>query len=361
MKIQEIGLRANPFENIIPVKGSDLTWAGVPNIKAAITEIYRESHQHSSRKIVLNWGPYGGGKTHAAFYFEKNRLSKTPDENQIHFYTTLPKNGSASIRDFVIHCLEFIGTKAIHTILTDSLALNGQEKLVGAIHEKVRNETWARTILTFASSMSPDLLLRYVNDGIPKAKLVQYRLIKPLKSNEDFTDFFAAFIVAATLNAPRRVFLWVDEMEDLVGFPAKDFKAFTQMIRDLTDKVGEKITVFLNFTLAENEEQTLKFLIGDALWLRINQKVRFEELTVEEGVSYCTDMIKSAQLEGKKGVEPFTEAGIRLILDLLPSNKMTPREINKVMSQLINYSIERGKTIIDERVAIDFKNTNSLL
>jgi hypothetical protein len=150
-------------------------------------------------------------------------------------------------------------------------------------------------------------------------------------------------------------------MEDLVGFPAKDFKAFTQMIRDLTDKVGEKITVFLNFTLAENEEQTLKFLIGDALWLRINQKVRFEELTIEEGVSYCTDMIKSAQLEGKKAMEPFTESGIRLILELLPSNKMTPREINKAMSELINYSLEKGETIIDERVIADFKNTHSLI
>ena len=356
-----MGLRSNPFENVNPIKGSNLTWAGVPNIKATVTEIYRESYAQNSRKIVLNWGPYGGGKTHAAFYFEKNRLPEIPMESQIQFYTTLPKNGTASIRDLVIHCLEFLGTKAIHKILTDSLALNGREKLVEAIHEKVRNETWARTILAFASSMSSDLLLRYVNDGIPKAKLGQYHLFKLLKSNEDFTDFFAAFIVAATLNAPRRVFLWVDEMEDLIGFPAKDFKAFTQMIRDLTDKVGEKMTIFLNFTLAENEEQTLRFLMGDALWSRINQKIRFEELSVEEGIAYCSDMIKSAQLEGKKGRQPFTESAIRLLLEFLPSNKMTPREINKAMSQLINYSIERKESIINEKVVIDFKNANLLL
>lgn len=351
----------NPFENVNPVKGSDLTWAGMPNIKATLTEVYRESHAQNSRKIVLNWGPYGGGKTHAAFYFEKNRLPEILAANHTHFYTTLPKNGAASIRDFVVHCLEFLGTKAIHNILTDSLALNGREKLTEAIHERVRNETWARTVLAFASSMSPDLLLRYVNDSIPKAKLGQYHLLKPLKSNEDFTDFFAALLVAATLNSPRRVFLWVDEMEDLVGFPAKDFKAFTQMVRDLTDKVGEKTTVFLNFTLAENEEQTLRFLMGDALWSRINQKIRFEEMTVEEGMLYCGDMIRSAQVENKKGTEPFTESAIRLILELLPSNKMTPREINKAMSRLIAYSIEKGEATIDEGVIIDFKNTHSLM
>lgn len=361
MTIEELGLRVNPFENINPVKGQDLIWAGMPGIKAAITEIYRESYKQTSRKIVLNWGPYGGGKTHAAFYFQKNRLPEIPSENQIHFYTTLPKNGSASIRDFVIRCFEFLGSKAIHEILSASLALNGRDKLVEVVHEKVRNETWARTILAFAESMSPDLLFRYLNDGIPKAKLTQYRLFKPLKSNEDFADLFAAFVVAATLNAPRRIFLWVDEMEDLIGFPAKDFKAFTQMIRDLTDKIGEKIIVFLNLTLAENEEQTLRYLMGDALWSRVNQKIRFEEFTLEEGIAYCVEMIKSAQLSKTDGSEPFTESAIRQMLDLLPLSKMTPREINKAMSQLINYSIDKGVRRIDEKVVVDFKNANSLV
>jgi hypothetical protein len=122
------------------------------------------------------------------------------------------------------------------------------------------------------------------------------------------------------------------------------------MLRDLIDRVNEKLLVFMNFTLSENEEDTVRLLMGDALWQRVNEKIRFSNLSEEECNTFIIDSIKIARKDKKLGIAPFTEESISLLVASLPSINRVPRELNRQMNSLLRYSMKNEFSEIDKNV-----------
>ena len=67
-------LKDNPFRVVPAINSHELIWAGFNEIKQKLETRILRSLQIPNSAIVLNWGDYGSGKTHAARYFCKDSV-----------------------------------------------------------------------------------------------------------------------------------------------------------------------------------------------------------------------------------------------------------------------------------------------
>ena len=67
MDYAHLNLNDNPF-TATPITGRPI-WCGMQRLKADLERRVQISLKTSPSSIVLNWGHYGSGKTHAAKYF----------------------------------------------------------------------------------------------------------------------------------------------------------------------------------------------------------------------------------------------------------------------------------------------------
>ncbi|MCL2313276.1 MAG: hypothetical protein FWC41_12530, partial [Firmicutes bacterium] len=66
-------LKTNPFR-MMPANSQELVWAGFPEVKGKLERRIKRSIQIPNSSLILNWGEYGSGKTHAAKYFNKKSV-----------------------------------------------------------------------------------------------------------------------------------------------------------------------------------------------------------------------------------------------------------------------------------------------
>ena len=69
-------LKENPFRVVPAINSQELIWAGFSDIKSKFETRILKSLQIPNSAIVLNWGDYGSGKTHAARYLCKDTVSQ---------------------------------------------------------------------------------------------------------------------------------------------------------------------------------------------------------------------------------------------------------------------------------------------
>ena len=67
-------LKENPFRVVPAINSKELIWAGFRGIKETFETRILRSMLIPNSAIVLNWGDYGSGKTHAARYFCKDNV-----------------------------------------------------------------------------------------------------------------------------------------------------------------------------------------------------------------------------------------------------------------------------------------------
>jgi len=350
MNFADINLRLNPFETLTPSREQDLFWAGMERQKSEIISAYQEAIQSTHRKVVLNWGPVGGGKTHAAYFFEKRNLPDEINQDKIFssVYLRTPhegKNANISLVQKIFDAFMPQVKEELENVIKEI----GEKKLFEIIYNKIKSETFAESIIFFGKGSTPKhLLKRFVFDGFSASELKKLNIARSLKSDEDYTMFLAGIIIAMTSNKDQKRFvLWVDEMENMVYYTSQQFKVVSQMFRDLIDRVNERLLVFFNFTLAENEEDTVRLLMGDALWSRVNKTIRFQNLSITEAEQYCKDAIDYAQTK-KEEFLPFDEESIKYILSTIPEIDLIPREINRKFDKVLRFALKQEAKIIDK-------------
>jgi hypothetical protein len=134
---------------------------------------------------------------------------------------------------------------------------------------------------------------------------------------------------------PRRVFLWIDELESLIYYTSKQFRPFTQAIRSLIDSTPSYLSIIMNFSFSEPSEiQNIEFVIGSALLDRITEKVIFDEAEPEEALRYVSDLFGHFRVDSFANDQyfPFNESSLLQIFDLAPRQTglpLMPRTINK--------------------------------
>jgi hypothetical protein len=356
--LNDLNLQNNPFREITPsLEDTSPFWAGMQDVRTRIERCYADCISNNSKQIVLNWGPYGGGKTFSAYYFI-NEYDST--ENITHLYLRTSQDGAAATDEFFKSIIDFLTVEKIQAQVQALINSASQEELMAFLTPKAGRE-YAKAICLFGSDDNDVIALmnRFLYSGLTKTELKNLGLAKVIQTDVDsikfLTGILSCFIGESRFNYEGRVVLWLDEMENLIYYNAKHYKAFSQVIRDLVDSISRDFLVFLNFTLAEGEESTIELILGGAVWSRITKKIRFKQFNVADAVQYSQDLLSHAKLN-KNLAQPFSVPVLNNVLEMIPAGNLTPREINKHFTSLLNYAIEHDLSNINHQTFIDWSN-----
>jgi Cdc6-like AAA superfamily ATPase len=358
MNWTDLNLTQNPFANRTPTKNKDMLWAGMKDIKEKILKIYRQAFTGNQKQLVLNWGPIGGGKTHSAYYFLNNRLENISDEQISCIYIKLPKDGADADTDIINYIFDGLSSKKIKDTISKSIQEKGKEVFLEFLSQRISSEDVANSIYKLCQSVYPsEILSKYIFNTLDKSELKSLNLTRPIKTMMDKVKFLAGLIIAYTSTEPeKRIFIWIDEAEDLVYYNAKQSKIFSQLIRDLTDEINEKITLFINFTFTEPDLDTIKYYLGDFLWSRLTDKVEFKRMNYTNAFEYSKDAIMFYQIDKNVPLFPFDEAMIQMLLKTISNDQFTPREINELFNDFLLFVMNNNLSMITQQTILDFQN-----
>jgi hypothetical protein len=194
-----------------------------------------------------------------------------------------------------------------------------------------------------------DTMNRFLYAGLTKTELKKLGLAKDIQTDTDSIKFLAGLISCFIGDGNfynGRVVFWIDEMEDLIYYSSKHYKGFSQVIRDLFDTISRGFLMFMNFTLAEGEESTIELILGGAVWSRLTKKIRYKQFSLENALAYSLELLNHAKIKPDNN-SPLIEEIIRLVLQQMPLNNLTPREINKHFSSLISFALQSEVSNID--------------
>jgi len=352
-----LNLRENPFKSITPDPNNfnieNSLWAGLDDVKEKLVEIYESFGSDDAMRITLNWGPWGGGKTYAAYYFVYN--PKFNEQNYTQIYVRSPKDGSSSVNQLYRSIIDYMSFSRIKLQVNTLLEKIGDKALFDLINQKINSEEYSKAIILVGSKDTDieSIMHRYLYSNVTNTELKKVGLARTIDTEIDkikvLSGLFHCFIGNETETTGKLV-LWIDELEDLIYYSAKHYKIFSQALRDLADTMNENFGLFLNFTLAEPEQDTIELILGSALWSRITNKIRFSDLDFENAKKYVKDLINFYQIEKKDNFEPFSEETIELLIKIVETIELTPREINKVFNNIFTYSQKNGYEIINKPV-----------
>lgn len=341
-QLTKMNLSFNPFRDITPTMGKEqLVWAEMHAVKSQIQKAYSDCLDKGMKELVLNWGPYGGGKTFSSYYFLKN----FDNRNQLkQIYVRCPKDGNKAVREFFTNIIDNLTIDLIRDRVSDLIMIYGESTLKELLIPVCSSE-FANAICLLKSDDSDVIstMNRFFYSGLTKTELKKLSLSKNIQSDIDIvkilSGIFYCFIGGNGIPKGQLV-IWIDEMEDLIYYSSKHYKSFSQILRDLFDSISDNFLVFMNFTFAENEDSTIELILGQALWSRVTKKIRFKHFDYSSSLVYVSELLEHSKID--KNIQlPLTSSQAEFVLKLIPESNLTPREINKYFRSLINYGIDQ--------------------
>ncbi len=345
--LKSLNLKFNPFRDITPSASNDnLVWADMKDVKSKINRAYSDCINNNSKQVVLNWGAYGGGKTFSSYYFIREKANET---NLHHIYVRCPKDGAKATDELFKNIIDYISFETLHEHIKVIISSFGEDNLTKFL-APISSREYAKAICLIGSDDSDitELMNRFLYVGLTKTELKRLGLAKDIQTDSDSIKFLSGIISCFIGDGDfynGKVVFWIDEMEDLIYYSSKHYKAFSQVLRDLIDSVSRSFLIFMNFTLAEGEESTIELILGGAVWSRVTRKIRYKQFSLENAKDYSVELLNHSKID-KENPLPFGDSIVDSVLSYIPESSLTPREINKHFNSLISYIIENDfKTI----------------
>ena len=356
MSFEDLGLRSNPFRLTPPLDPDDIKWAGMEKVKRELEKRIEMSMRMDPSRIVINWGAYGSGKTHASLYFSKtSRLSElsrgldsTPPKS---FKITLPRTSNDIVQEFL---RSFLGQYSLENIRDDfkKLILLLEEEKVKQLIEVYADDSVIKDVVTSIAFDGEDdeifeTLKKYIFGDSTKGTLNSLGLPYGLDNDEQIANLLATIISCLTYEKKlySSFFIWLDEFEDIDTIKKNLADRFTTFLRQFIDKTPNNFTLFVNFTQkAFMHIEDLSVYLGEALASRARTKVDFENPTINEAVAYVKQLYTFYLING--GHTPFdNDATISFILEHI--GNLTARKINETFSIILEMAIFEEKNSID--------------
>ncbi len=358
---EKFNLKEESFP-VAPGGSKNAVWYGFRGLKKQFEDSIDRSTRNPMRHCVLNRGQIGTGKTNAAHYFTRY-LSNCKDMgiygNALSFVMEAPTQPNRAFLEF---------SQRFNDVVTFSNILNasekikesyGPERLFNDLMELTGNEDIS-TALSNINSSNRLTIRTYLAGGGTTKDLKEIGVSRKLTNDHDFALSIVG-ILHILLNGSfeekgkiSRLFLWIDEMDDLVFFPTKYFLPFTQALRELIDNMSEHFTLFLNFTYSEPAElSTIETVVGEALVQRIDSHILFDGAGKEDLTEYFLELLSNNRIRKNQETDkyyPFMKDSFEMIIDSAVGR--TPRYLNKLCSNLLKniaaeakYNFKEGKRI----------------
>lgn len=366
---ERVYLADNPFVSTPPTPSEEVIWAGVPEQKKHIEDRIVSSLKTSPYTLVLNWGPWGSGKTHAARYFsqeaELRRLGEQAGVGPpLSLVLDLPRGERDIIREIYLVIMGRLGLRQIRRDLSRVVEKIGEDRFRDLARAFVRDEEFSEALAQLAGIIPQDGQLSLGGSG-PSPALRRYFLLsagtpdlrdlglaRKLDSNNDMIEMLTAVFNLLFYSGEgadpqySELILWFDEMEEIVSLPGKEQRLLTSLLRDFTDYVPTNLTMFVNFTLRSGGQlEDIGAYLTDAVWSRVRGQIFFGELDKEGIVEYVHDLLNAPKYrfgtfaeECPDELYPFTKEALRFVGQKLMPNA-TPRFVNEACSLLIEQAL----------------------
>jgi len=369
-------LKSNPF-SIMPDKESkDLIWAGFETSKHQIEGALKNIFSSKETKVILNISRWGGGKTHASYYFSnpKNLSSIILNgvSNPLSIVIITSKEGNNAAYDFFKKILDSINIERITGTIRFLRRTEGEDESLIKIKSLIVSEPLARIVWLLGSASDEDSFeaCEMLFNGTTAAQRKKYRLIRGIEDTSDrFKILSCIFKILSEYDIDqkinnRKIIIWMDEIESLIVYTPKQYIPFTQAIRELIDMTPFHFCFIMNFSLSDYDNlRTLEYIIGKALSDRVSFRIIFDEPTIQEAETYVVELLKSYRLESfdiQNEIFPFNAESLKYLFEkVMQANQvpLMPRNVNKYIEYLIDKAFQEQLIEKEQEVSIDFMKT----
>lgn len=358
MELIDLNLKNNPFRLTPPLNPDEIIWVDFEELKNKLEERIKISIKTTPSSIVLNWGSYGIGKTHAALYFSRTkRLEELANELKTKapkcVKVNLPRTSKDPVQAFLRAFLGQVKSESIKKDFSElkNIFKGDLEKILESISsDNIISKLFNKIIET---DKAEDLLKieDYLYGDSKKSLLGSLELPFGLQDDEQVVNFLSTYINAITFDKKlySAFFLWIDEFEDIDVLTKSNQERFTTFMRQLIDKTSNNFTLFLNFSPKPfSTLEDLSRILGEALATRIRAQINFEEPTVDQASLYIKELLNHPLFRNKPSeddFQPFNNESVNFILSHL--KRRTVRIINETFSLLIELALMDKKSVID--------------
>ena len=337
------GLKENPFRATPAALAEELVWAGFHGIEKRLSDRIARSARIPNSSLVLNWGEYGSGKTHAARYFSKRSVleglaAKAHVAVPYSIVLNLPKGREsvAGIYTSVIDKIDFGQLKA-------DVSASGLD--YAAFIDRITTNLHIRSVLKaiLGQQVSDIGLLRaYLYGNAKAAEMGALRdagILRGLSSDTDYTQLLSGLFSCLTYERKlcSCVVLWIDEFEDIAGLTSSNIQRTNDFLRELLDNTPNGLLIFINLTQTTLfGPEDLSQYLTDAVRSRIKETNNLELPKTHEIKEYLTELLKYFEATARDAANPlapFKEDVVDEVIKDLGGVSLRP--INEAFSLLL--------------------------
>lgn len=361
MSYQELfKLKSNPFRIIPATKSEEIIWAGFSELKEKFEKLIKRSLRIPNSSLIINWGEYGSGKTHAARYFNKiNTLTDIAESEgtSIPFSISfeLPK-GKDPVYDMYVSIIDILDIHNIRRLFESHI-----DKINEFIDNIIDNLHIRSVLKAVFSGVEVNLLKKYLYGNLSNTDLKSLNvnnILRHFSNDSDYIKFLAGLFLCFTFE--KRFFscviIWIDEFEDIAILNSVNIDKTNNFIRELFDNTPNNLLVFINLTQTALVNITdLGQYISDAVTSRIKDRINFEIPNKDAIIVYLKELINNPLYREelvRNELFPFEEDLIEKIFKDIDNG--TIRQFNEAFSLLLEIAEYEGETSID----IEFYDKN---
>ena len=346
--LNQFKLKQNPFRTTPASNPEEIIWAGFKEVKMKIENRIKRAIQLKNSCLVLNWGEYGSGKTHAAKYFLKsNVLEAISTESTLPYPILLNfPQGKEPVKELY--------TQVIDKLDLDQLREKMQRMNNLQVLDKCTDNYLIKNVLRllFDQTVSSAQMKAYLyGNASIKQGLIRENVQRKLESDNDYTEFLAALFSFLTYEKAifSCIILWIDEFENMAMLNLANVSKMNNCIRTLMDKSPNNLLIFMNLTQsAMMDADDLSVYLQEAVRSRIKEKI---ELPIPDrtGVKeYLYDLLNNPvyRIGEPQSFFPFTDEVVDNVIGDL-GESVSLRKYNEVFSALLESGLSDGKKIID--------------
>jgi len=341
---KEYNLKVNPFRSTPAIEEGEIIWAGFKELKNKIEGRLKRSLKIPNSSIVLNWGEYGSGKTHAARYFSKQKvLSDISKEigSSVPFSLvfSLPK-GKEPVKDIFISVIDNLDLDNLRTLF------DGVDFKIDTVIENSTKNILYKSVLSaiFDSTTDKHLLKKYLYGESTKTEIstlnetLDNKILRPLNKDNDYILLLASLFTCMTYKKKvySSVVIWLDEFEDIQVLNSTNIDKTNNFLRELLDYTPNNLLVFINLTQTSLfGVSDLSEYIYDSVKSRIRERINFEIPNESALRNYLTEILAIYRHDEEKGnaYHPFEVDLVENVIKDMSNSSL--RAFNEALSLLI--------------------------
>jgi len=353
-------LKTNPFRLTPATNHDELVWAGFKEVKEKFEKRIERSIRIPNSTLVLNWGEYGSGKTHAARFFNKKDVlralaDKTGKAIPYSTVISLPK-GKEPIYSIYISVIDKLNIEELRNTFSD--IVGDVNTYIDSIGSNLHIQSVLKAV--FNSDIQHLDIKKYLYGNMNATELKSLNaagILRSLKDDTDYSSILAGLFSCLTYEKQKYscVILWIDEFEDIAVLNNANIDKTNNFIREILDNVPNNFLLFLNLTQsALISVEDLGQYVYESVKSRIKERISFDLPNPEVFKEYLRELIGLFR-EGTDDNHyfPFEENVIDKLIQEL--GNVSLRQFNESLSLLLELSDMDEKCPINTEVFDSYK------